>query len=297
MNKNQEKISAALDRIEEGLATINTDMDWLQFLYFQSRFYNYSFGNTMLIYLQNPQARYVKGFRAWNELARYVKRGSKGISILAPCFKKAKDNADAEDKADHEAVDDTKRAKVISGFRIAYVYDISDTDGADEFLPVLVRGLSGNGVTEKELYDRLLEIISAEYKVTEVTGTASKGSYSLETGIISVNTDYDYMQRIKTLLHEYAHALDFKMHPEMDISRNRRELIAESVAFVVASCLEIDTGAYSISYIKTWLKDTDELKVVAETVQKISNEMINKLSESLDEFGNRFSRIKENAND
>lgn len=64
MNKNQEKISAALDRIEEGLATINTDKDWLQFLYFQSRFYNYSFGNTMLIYLQNPQARYVKGFRA-----------------------------------------------------------------------------------------------------------------------------------------------------------------------------------------------------------------------------------------
>lgn len=100
----------------------------------------------------------------------------------------------------------------------------------------------------------------------------------------------DYLQRIKTLLHEYAHALDFKMHPEPDVSRNRRELIAESVAFVVAMRLGLDTSSYSMSYIKSWLKDADELKIIADTVQKVSARIINNLAESSD---SAFSNLKE----
>lgn len=96
MNKNQEKIQAALERIEEGLATINTDEDWLHFLAFQSLFYNYSFRNAMLIYLQNPEATYVKGYKAWNELGRHVKKGAKGLAILAPCFRKVEDFKEPE---------------------------------------------------------------------------------------------------------------------------------------------------------------------------------------------------------
>ena len=88
MSNNQDKIKAALKRIDDSLATINTDKDWLQYLSFQSLFYNYSFGNTILIYSQNPNATYVKGYKAWNQLGRYVKKGSKGLAILAPCFKK-----------------------------------------------------------------------------------------------------------------------------------------------------------------------------------------------------------------
>ena len=81
MSKNQEKIKAVLNRIEDCLATINTDEDWLKFLSFQAQFYNYSFGNAMLIFSQNPNATYVKGYKAWNKLGRYVKKGSrKGIN-------------------------------------------------------------------------------------------------------------------------------------------------------------------------------------------------------------------------
>lgn len=92
MDMKQEKIKAAFEQIEEGIAAIDTDKDWLQFLGFQSRFYSYSVGNTMLIYQQNPQTSFVKGYRAWNDLGRYVKKGSKGIAILAPCVRKAKDD-------------------------------------------------------------------------------------------------------------------------------------------------------------------------------------------------------------
>jgi len=280
---NADKIKAALERIEQGLATINTDEDWISFLRFQSLFYQYSFGNTIMIFLQNPEATYVMGYKAWNKLGRYVRKGSKGLAILAPCVKKVEIFKEPENKAEyHDQEGEKETKKVLSGFRIAYVYDIADTDGSDEMLPVLVKGLSGNTETEREIFIRLMKVIAKEFVVQEITGTASKGSYNLETGIITVRSDLGYLQRIKTLLHETAHAYDFKMNPEEDIPRNRRELIAESVAFVVSMRLGLDTSSYSMSYIQSWLKDKDELKIIADTVQKISYRIINLLAESDD---------------
>lgn len=293
MSKNQEKIKAALNRIEDSLAAINTDEDWLKFLSFQAQFYNYSFGNAMLIFSQNPNATYVKGYKAWNQLGRYVKKGSKGLAILAPCIRKVEVFKEPENKNlyhDEEAEKEIK--KVVSGFRIAYVYDIADTDGDDSMLPVLVTGLAGNGEQEKEIYERLLNVISKEHCVQEVSGTASKGSFNLETKVISIREDLEYLQKIKTLLHEYAHLLDFQMHPEDDISRNRRELIAESVAFIVSLRLGLDTSRYSMSYIKSWLKDKEELKIIADSVQKIAYTIITELAESSD---SAFSMLKEES--
>ena len=274
---NQEKIKAAFEQIEEGIAAIDTDTDWLQFLAFQSRFYSYSIGNTMLIYKQNPDASFVKGYRAWNDLGRYVKKGSKGIAILAPCVRKTKAENDVADREDCKSDTAEKDKKVIAGFRIAYVYDIADTAGSDEFLPVLVKGLAGNNDRERTIYEKLRDVISQEHLVLEVTGTTSKGAYNIETGFISINVDYDYVQRIKTLLHEYAHAVDFTMNPAEDIKKNIRELIAESVAFVVMQYMRFDTSAYSIGYIKSWMKDAEELKNVAATVQKIACRIIDKV--------------------
>ena len=293
MSKNQEKIKAALNRIEDCLATINTDEDWLKFLSFQAQFYNYSFGNAMLIFSQNPNATYVKGYKAWNQLGRYVKKGSKGLAILAPCIRKVEVFKEPENKnLYHDEEAEKEIRKVVSGFRIAYVYDIADTDGDDSMLPVLVTGLAGNGEQEKEIYERLFTVISKEHCVQEVSGTASKGSFNLETKVISIREDLEYLQKIKTLLHEYAHLLDFQMHPEDDISRNRRELIAESVAFIVSLRLGLDTSRYSMSYIKSWLKDKEELKIIADSVQKIAYTIITELAESSD---SAFSMLKEES--
>ena len=293
MNKNQEKIKTALERIDSALASINSDEDWLKYLCFQSRFYNYSFGNAMLIYSQNPEASYVKGYRAWNQLGRYVKKGAKGLAILAPCIRKEEVFKEPENKAEyHDAEGEKEVKKVISGFRVTYVYDIADTDGEDSQLPVLVKGLAGNSEEEKLIYERLYAFISREHTIEEVTGTASKGSFNLESKVISVRSDLEYLQKVKTLLHEYAHLKDFEMHPEEDISRNRRELIAESVAFVVSLRLGLDTSRYSMSYIQSWLKDKDELKQIADTVQKISYHIIAELAESSD---SAFSMLKDES--
>lgn len=291
MSKNQEKIKEALDRIDQGLATINTDKDWLQFLCFQAQFYNYSFGNAMLIFSQNPNAIYVKGYKAWNQLGRYVKKGSKGLAILAPCIRKVEVFKEPENKnLYHDEEAEKEIRKVVSGFRIAYVYDIADTDGDDSMLPVLVTGLAGNSDEEKLIYERLYDYISKKHIVQEVTGTASKGSFNLETKVISVRSDMDYLQKAKTILHEYSHLIDFEMNPDENISRNRRELVAESCAFVVSARLGLDTSRYSMSYIQSWLKDKDELKLIADTVQKISYRIITELAESSD---SAFSILQE----
>ncbi len=280
---NQDRIKAALECIEHGLATINTNEDWQKFLTFQGLFYNYSFGNAILIYSQNPNATYVKGYKAWNQLGRYVKKGSKGLAILAPCFKKKEVFKEPENRMEYQEMEGEKEVKhVLSGYRIAYVYDIADTEGSDEYIPVLVKGLAGNSDEKKVIYERLVEFVSKEHIVAEVTGTASKGSFNIETGTICIRKDMEYLQKIKTLIHEYAHAVDFKIHPDRDFSRNKRELIAESVAYIVSMRLGLDTSSYSFSYIMSWLKDVSEIKAVADTIQKVSAKIINSLAESSD---------------
>ena len=279
MTKNQEKTQEALARIDTALENITSDKDWLAFLAFQGNFYNYSFGNTLLIFDQRPDATFVKGYRAWNDLGRYVKRGSKGITILAPLIKTVEAFAEPADKAVYQQAEGKKtKKKKLVGFRTVTVFDISDTDGDDSRIPVLVRGLSGNSKQEQELYEKLKSVISTEHPVQEVKGIGAKGLYNRESGIISVRADMEALQKIKTVLHEFGHAVDFRLHPDEDIQRNQRELIAESTAFVVASHLGLDTSSYSMSYLQSWLKNKNELKTVAGAIQEVAAEIIEKLA-------------------
>lgn len=288
---NANKVKTALEAIDKGLATINTNEDWIRFLSFQSQFYTYSFGNAMLIYTQRPDATYVKGFRSWNSLGRTVNRGAKGIMILCPNIRKDErivEPIDANVYNDKEAEKEIK--KVLTGFRAGYVFDISDTSGDDSKLPVLVTGLLGNGAEAKSLYDSILNYVSKEYIVCEESNMGAKGSYNLQTHLITINKNMDYIQRAKSLIHELCHAIDFKNNPSDDIPRNKRELTAESAAFVILLRLGIDTSSYSFSYLQSWLKEPNELKEIADNVQKIASEILNGMAGSSD---SAFSILKE----
>lgn len=283
MSNSMDKVKSALERIENGLAAINTDKDWIRYLTFCSSFYNYSYNNIILIMMQRPNATFVAGYRAWQKMNRYVKQGENGIGILCPCIRKVEAFKEPDDKnVYHDAEAEKEVKKVIAGFKIGYVFDLSQTDGDDSMLPVLVRGLAGNSEQEKAIYEALLKYVSSRYCVQEVTGMSAKGSYNIETQVITVRSDLQYQQKIKSLLHELCHAIDFSMNPDMTIPRNKRELIAESCAFVVCLRLGIDTSSYSFSYLKSWLKDPKELGEIADCVQKISSKIINELAESSD---------------
>lgn len=193
-------------------------------------------------------------------------------------YKEPADKSEYQDKKGEKV---TKN--VLVGFTVKYVFDLADTDGSDEHIPVLVKGPSGNSEAENTLYERLRAAIAAQgVTIQEVTGTASKGSYNLSTGIISIRSDLEALQRTKTLLHEYAHSVDFNMNPDENISRSHRELVAESVAFVAANRLGLDTSRYTSGYLASWGGEPGELAIVAESVQKVAAEIINKLAESSD---------------
>ena len=271
----QDKIKEAIALVEEGLASIATDSEWLNFLRFQSLFYQYSYSNAILIYLQNPEATYVKGYKAWNKLGRYVVKGGKGLKILAPCYRKVEVFKEPENKAEYHQLEGEKEVKrVLSGFKITHVFDIADTAGSDEYLPVLVRGLAGNSDDVKELYEKVLAVVSKEYPVKEVFKTASKGSYNLETKQICVRGDMEYLQRLKSLCHEYAHAIHFMLRPDDDLSRAGRELVAEASAFIVCNRLGLDTSDYSISYLKSWMSESGDLKKVMDDIQKVDRKSV-----------------------
>src|SRR6266566_5636685 len=131
-NKTNEAVSYLVAALESGQSDVLT-----QYLNAMARFHNYSFGNIMLIARQKPEATNVAGIRAWNSLGRFVKRGEKGILILAPMVgnRRSRQNQIATDIDTDNAADERKPEQQLVGFRAVYVFDISQTEGNE--LPTL----------------------------------------------------------------------------------------------------------------------------------------------------------------
>ena len=122
--------TATADKTEEllkrltGVETLTSSEEWVRYLDVQSRFHRNSFGNVLLISLQFPDATRVAGFRRWLELGRHVRRGQKGIAILAPVVHRLK----VEDEATGE---ERMIVSAPRAFRVVDVFDVSQTDGDD----------------------------------------------------------------------------------------------------------------------------------------------------------------------
>lgn len=233
-NETIDKVKEAYDLIEQGIKNITNSEDYKKFLQFSSRFYNYSLNNQLLIWIQKPNATFVAGFGTWKKLGRHVRKGEKGIKILAPMHVKAtKKNDDGEDE-----VIEYNRYRTIS------VFDISQTEG--EHIPSLrefVQNVSG----ETELYEMMKNI--SPFPVEELDDCEGADGYfnhsSQEIRIWSKNST---SHRLLTLVHEIAHGLlhnDRKNVP----NKKTREIEAESVGFVVCHALGIDTSANSLGYM------------------------------------------------
>jgi hypothetical protein len=159
-----------------------------------SRFHNYSFGNVLEIARQRPDATRVAGLYAWNQLGRKVKKGEKGIRILAPIIgvKRKADEEDAKDPA-------YQNKPVLVGFRNAYVFDVTQTEGAE--LPAMHQ--VGGDVGENR--DRLLSFIERqgiELVFTENIAPALGVSYGGRIAILPGQSEAD---EFSTLVHELAH--------------------------------------------------------------------------------------------
>ncbi|MFD1676087.1 ArdC-like ssDNA-binding domain-containing protein [Alicyclobacillus fodiniaquatilis] len=278
-NKNQE----ALEKLEAGILSLMDSQTWKNYLRFQSKFHSYSFTNSLLIWFQKPGATYVAGFNKWKELGRHIKKGEKGIQIFAPLFRKQRTSTDdAELSLDGEPTEtnNSKPAvKMLSGFRIVYVFDVSQTEGEPFEVPNLeVNILHG----DCEWYEQLRSV--CPFPVTEVSVEVlggANGDFNRSTNAIRVLESLPELQKAKTLVHEWGHGLLHGKWAELpDIEKC--ELEAESVAFVVAQSLGFDTSTYTFGYIAGWNGEdaVERLRKSAIRIQNAADQILSALENS-----------------
>ena len=260
----KQKQAEALAKLEKGITELATSGNWQEYLTAQSRFHQYSFRNIVMIYEQMPEASRVAGYRVWQKMGRQVRKGEQGITIFAPITRKIEDQDSGDSK------------RIISGFKTATVFDISQTDG--EEIPDICSPIQGD---DQGLFNALRDFAHSKSFKTQFDSAGPNGTcHFAPRGIeISINPLLPPLHQAKTMAHELGHALlhsaeDYRMHNE----RSVLELEAESVAFVVLNCMGLDSGDYSFAYVSDWADGTDEaiaqLKESGARIQKAAKEII-----------------------
>jgi antirestriction protein ArdC len=228
-----------LDRLD---ALTSSDA-WAQALEQAARFHDYSLGNLLLIALQRPDARRVAGFQTWKSLGRHVRKGERGIAILAPMTYKR--------TATDEATGEEREVIGVRGFRPVYVFDIAQTDGAELFDTIQPERLTGDGPAG--LYDAIAEEIrSRGFSIVpgEPTVAGANGETCWASRTVRFRSDLSPAQRAKTAAHELAHiALG---HDHAVDCRSVKEVEAESVAYIIVRSAGMDSDTYSLPYVAGW---------------------------------------------
>ncbi|HUY10053.1 MAG TPA: ArdC-like ssDNA-binding domain-containing protein [Candidatus Dormibacteraeota bacterium] len=226
-----------LNQLTQGVLDLTSSAAWSSWLRTSRRFHHYSFQNQVLILQQRPDATWVAGYRSWLRLGRQVRQGERAIRILAPCL------SAREGIAGEESPPPT-----VLGFRVARVFDLSQTDGTE--LPQPVSTLMGEGSAAElaKLTQRAWEL---DFQVQFIPLWGSRnGDCSHALRRIRVRDDLPRVHKLKTLAHELAHAV---LHgPEFQGSRALAELEAESVAYLVCQELGVDSADYSFGYVASW---------------------------------------------
>ncbi len=237
-----------------------------------SRFHYYSFGNVLEIARQRPSASRVAGMYAWNQLGRRVKKGEKGIRILAPII-------GIKRKPDEEAEKDiTKQnTRVLVGFRNAYVFDVEQTEGVD--LPAMREVYGDVG----ENHDRPVSFIDRqgiELVFAENIAPALGMSYG---GRIAILPGQSKAETFATLVHELAHEMLHKAERRTTTTKVVRETEAEAIAFVVGKAVGLEAGSASADYIHLYHGNASLLAESLEVIQQTSAVILAALESSATE--------------
>lgn len=244
--------------------------NFLRYLDVMSKFHNYSFNNQMLILLQNPEATKVMGYRQWNKMNRYVKRGEHGLKILAPMLRKPK-LEQAQEQSDGEGLE----VKVLTGFMPVTVFDISQTDG--EPLPSLEILMTGDdfGYLASTLEDYCSSMnIQVRYEeLSQDVYGESRG------GTVAVADNMARNAKVGVLVHEVAHELLHKTESERLLPRQVKELHAEAVSYVV--CRHFGLEPKSSNYLALYRADSDKIMQNMAVISDTSRQLIEYLEKKL----------------
>ena len=294
-DKRADQLKEITERLEQGVKDIFTSEMYTKYLLTMSKFHNYSFNNTLLIAMKRPDATLVAGYNAWkNKFNRYVKKGEKGIQIIAPAPVKEREEREKIDKdtgltvlneSGEPEIEVVER--VIPRFRVTTVFDYAQTDG--EPLPTLeVNELTARVKDYTLLKEAIEQVSPVPIRFGEIEGNA-KGYYRHVDKEICVRADMGESQTIKTMIHEVAHAMlhdsdQMKQRGE-EKDQLTKETEAESIAFTVCSALGIDTSDYSFPYVASWAsgKELKELKDSMDTIRLTAADFLEKLETAVAE--------------
>jgi antirestriction protein ArdC len=229
------------------------------YLEVMSRFHRYSWGNALMIYSQRPNATRVAGFRAWHRLGRYVRKGEKGIVILAPMVGKKKSAGD-------ELTEDEQTR--LFGFRAAHVFDVSQTEG--EPLPEFAAVTGDPG----DLLDKLKSFVAEKGIALEYSDDIRPAQGVSTGGKITLLPRLTPAEEFSVLVHETAHELLHRGDRRATTTHTVRETEAEAVAFVVNSAVGLDTNSSSSDYIQLHSGDKATLAESLAFVQQTAAEIL-----------------------
>jgi len=261
-------IQALIEQLEQGHSEALT-----AYLTAMGKFHNYSFGNILEIARQKPDATRVAGFYAWKQLGRKVKKGEHGIRILAPVI-------GIRRKKDEEAEKDvrTQNQAVLVGFRAAYVFDVSQTEGED--IPEFSERVSGSA---GEYRDRLVNFVIAQGIALEFKETIAPALGMSYGGKIALVPGQSSAEEFSTLVHELAHEMLHKSERRTDTTKTVRETETEAVAFVVGKTIGLETGRTSADYIHLYNGNAALLTESLEVIQKTSAAILAAIESSAEE--------------
>ena len=254
-------VSKAIEQLSEALERGHSET-LRNYLAAMARFHRYSLHNLILIVSQRPDATRVAGFHTWKQLGRNVKKGAKGIMILAPVVVR---------KNKEEAASEEGPSKAAVYFRAVYVFDQMDTEGK----PLSELGSAQGdpaGYTERLKQFVAERGIALEYsdEIAPARGTSSGGKITLLRG-------QSQAEEFATLAHEVAHEMMHRDERRSSTTKRVRETEAEAVAFVVCNAIGLETGSAAQDYIGLYGGDAKLLSESLEYVQRTSTHILNSL--------------------
>lgn len=302
------EVNEAYTKLENGLQELMTSEKYLDFLNTMAERPRYSFNNTVLVYLQKPDATFLAGYGKFRETyGHQVIQGEKGIKIFAPIIRKKKNNlieGEIEKSKDNK---EEKEEETIVGFRMVKIFDISQTK------PIMEKTEEGNEIPCKKA-QKLIDSLSYLKMVNlwaedeefqeELLAAAKEKELSPDLGgyfrfqdkdnlHIVLNNKFGITSRFTTLLHEWTHYHlhnPFKKETEWiteKFKKQDKEIQAESVAYIVAKHFGIDSSPESFKYVASWSKEKDikDLKTSMEIIQKTAATFIELIETRLETEG------------
>lgn len=288
-----ERVEAARAVLAEAVTNLRTGEDWRRFLRFEARLHAYSANNVMLIAVQHARAfeagtvatpfpSSVASYRRWQQLGRQVEKGQHGYVIFAP-MRGVRRIATGEDGQSRELGRDeqlnggetAERVGFLRGFTVESVFAAEQTSGTPLPEPPRPRLLEGDAPAG--LGAAVLGLVEARGFTVDTVAAAgllggANGRTNFTDRTVLIRADMDDAAMVRTLLHEAAHVLlhDPQREPAGSIpARDRLEVEAESVAFIVADAHDMPAGGYSFPYVAAWAGD-DPQRLIAQAATRVA---------------------------